>query len=216
MHSSFKSFLWLLILVGALTVGAIYLPKVLQAPEPEVFEAPKTAEPEVVYDDSLPFNLENAQFNFTEDKAVQDTAMFGFISEVKIDEVTGKATIKFDQTRLYKGEEAEKQARADLGCGKAGAPVECEGVLVPTGEYITNPIKKVFEFELTPEATIKLLSFANRETGTGVKLSDASALQELISTYDITDISAGNKQFPAVWIMEENGKVSYLEQQLLK
>lgn len=216
MKTSFKSFVWLVVLVGALTVGAVYLPKVLQAPEPEVFEAPKAVEPEVVYDDSLPFNLENAQFNFTEDKAVKETAMFGFVSEVNIDEATGKATIKFDQTRLYKGEEAEKQARADFGCGKASAPAECEDVLVPTGEYITNPIKKVFDYELTPEATIKLLTFANRETGTGIKLADASALQELMSTYDITDTSAGNKQFLAVWIMEENGKVSYLEQQLLK
>lgn len=209
-QSALKSFFVLLGIVCVLSVIAAYLPEFFPQPKMEAQPSPQTNR--VKDDGSLPFIEANAPFNLSNDEKFLATGTFGLLTEIAQDETSGKITLKFDQTKLLKGEEAEKVARTDLGCNKAGAPAECVGVLTTNGQYISNPIKKVFTYQLSPDAEIRLLTSANAQTGTGVKLSQPVDLAKLLVADDVA-VKDDQKLTVPVWIKEKNGVVTYVEQQ---
>lgn len=139
-------------------------------------------------------------------------AVFGFIKSVQMDEDKKIATIKFDQALFLTGEEAQKEARKEMGCGKVGAPEECqqEDDILNNGYYIQNPVNKIYTYKTNADTKIR---FVDWEANSNQVMYKSVDMEELLGYFQQHESSDYGDPYLLFWLTEKSGWIQELEEQ---
>lgn len=138
-------------------------------------------------------------------------AVFGLIKEYFYDADKDELTIKFDQALWLIGDEAEKQARSDLGCGKPSEPESCkqDGSILDNTHYIYNPINKIYTYKFNDKTEARIVNY-NAQNEQGYRRVSAQEFYEHLQSNQPDDYS---EYFQPVWLTEKSGWVTEIQEQ---